>query len=129
MRRALLEKFVNTPLTIGHLKLALRNVDHRTPVVYDHGARPHHCHSWRGHYRCPAIGHTLQPGETSTETVLALLDCLTTYEFYGWKGGEYRYTDDDVLYIDNEGESTGYNTIYGVEFKGDSVVLHTQHKD
>ena len=117
------------PFTIGDLKRTLAAYGLQTPVDYNYGGRPLGYHSWRGSYDCPAIGETFSHGETSVKRLLEMLGCLTTEEFQGWKGGEFRYTDSDVLYVDNEGIYTGRFTIYRVSYKDGSVVLHIQRED
>lgn len=63
--------------------------------------------SWRGSYDKPSMDIT-EPYSVSDSDVAQLLDILdelTTEEFYGYKGGEYRFDVTDELWADSYGNA------------------------
>lgn len=61
-------------------------------------------HSWRGSYDEPSV----EPAhDVSVKSMLNCLDELVTEEFYGYKGGEYRFSKWQNLHLDAYGEYSG----------------------
>ena len=56
--------------------------------------------SWRGVYSEPACA--ISTCDASKEHNIEMLERLVTEEFYGWKGGEYRYHDYDDIHFEIE---------------------------
>lgn len=114
-------------LTIQQVVEKLKNMDPTSPVVYDFGGQvPTTMASSRGNYSEPALGWGY-----GSVTVAALLDELTsslTKTYHGWKGGEYQYTENHYLWVDNQGEWSE-TIIYDVVFDGYEVVLKTTRAD
>lgn len=86
--------------------------------------------SWRGIYAQPALGW--QPYHACTgepPTVASLIkeleEAIDGREFTGWKGGQYSYTGDEPLHVDNPGE-VSHTVIERVEISDwGRVTLHT----
>lgn len=96
------------PMTIGELKAALARKDEAAEVRFDFAYFfPADCHSYRGFYDRPAIGYTNIGDPPTVKEVLALLHELTHLEFKGYKGGDYTYCDEQVLYVAQPNESGG----------------------
>lgn len=116
-------------MQIGKLKAVLENAKPDAFVVFSFGCcRPTTGNSWRGIYAEPAIGWE-PDGETKVSDLILELNRLTSGEvFYGWKGGEYTYTDSDTLHVDNPGRYT-CTEITHVTVKDWEVVLHTEKRD
>lgn len=112
-------------MTIGEIQAALKrkpmDADVRFDFVY---FAPHGCHSYRGYYDRPAIGYS-NGKDITVLGLLALLDTLLTEQFTGYKGGEYSYSDDQVLYVANHNESGG-TVITDVMDDGCGVRLETK---
>lgn len=56
---------------------------------------PYDCGSWRGVYAEPCIFIT--EGKSVLSDFLPFIERLTTENFYGYKGGEYRYNNHDPI--------------------------------
>jgi len=79
---------------------------------------PTRINSSRGYYDRPALGWSpsgysfrpvgKEPYPTCTvESLIHELDeAISGKMFCGWKGGEYHYSGDDPLYVDNDGDWT-----------------------
>lgn len=88
--------------------------------------------SWRGIYAEPALGWSpsgySKSGPVKYPTVgdlLIELDRATSGDiFCGWKGGEYAYSDNDTLHVDNPGDCT-YTDITSIKVSKWEVVIHT----
>lgn len=86
-----------------------------------------HVHSWRGVYAHPAI-EPAAPDENSTVRELVKeLNLGLTEEFQGWKGGEYRYREDQELWLSPEGSSEDYK-FTSVEVRDGVVILHVKQE-
>lgn len=102
-------------VTIGQL-LALLDTVPDTAVVHFPFAwiGPSGIASWRGVYADAAVGHTTGQHGDTLPTVGSfrqmLLDCMgPTYQ--GWKGGDYVFTMDTPLHVDNPGQHTNTEII------------------
>lgn len=125
------------PWTIGQLIAALEQHGNEKRVHFDFcGCVPSHVDSWRGIYAEPALGWNptgySATSEYSYPTVGDLLPWLrhaiAGVTFQGWKGGEYTYTADSLLHVDNAGDCT--NTyITGIRADDSSVIIQTAYDD
>lgn len=57
--------------------------------------QPYNCGSWRGVYAEPCI--FISEGKSVLSAFLPFIERLTTEDFYGYKGGDYRYEDCDPI--------------------------------
>ena len=76
------------------------------------------CGSWRGSYDCPClyVDTTYESDETSKAShILPFLEKLVSREeFYGYKGGKYTYSVQDMLYVEPSNSSySGGNSKWG----------------
>ena len=126
-------------MTICEILKELRRCKPTANVYFDFcGCAPTDVDSSRGSYDKPAIGWmaTGYSGSVSSDsypTVESLIGQLEAAiqpwrEYSGWKGGEYSYTEDDVLYVDNTGDWSG-TVIVRVEDRDYEVFLHTQKEE
>ena len=78
--------------------------------------------SWRGSYDKPRIGY--ERSKITGGEVASILSYALKENHYGYKGGEYFYSENEVPYIDNSGE---YHEacVYGYDVVGKFVVLKT----
>jgi hypothetical protein len=121
-------------VTIEEILEVLRAASIDQPVVLDFcGAYPTAVGSWRGAYSKPAIGWNFPqlrlPGErppTVGEVVAELEEATDGRIYFGWKGGEYKFTRDQWLWVDNPGECT-YTEITGVSVGEVQVIIHTAY--
>lgn len=127
-------------LTLGQLIERLESIpasygdDGEPKVVYFDFAYffPTTLHSWRGSYDEIAIGYgrsdysktKLRP-PTVTELIATLrFGVGSTYE--GYKGGEYRMTENTPIWVDEYGEG-GSTGVVGILDLGYKVVIQTAH--
>ena len=77
---------------------------------------PHACGSWRGVYSEPCI--FVKKGETSIlKDWLPFCERLKTETFEGYKGGEYKYSGDEYLHLEeNWGNYGGDDNLWEVFF-------------
>lgn len=124
-------------LTIGELIKELEKVDLNFSVYYDFAdCIPTGIDSWRGVYNEPALGwaatgYSASNDSPKTPTVAQVLDMLREplkgETYTGWKGGEFRYTEDSPLHVDNRGDCS-HTAIVKVEvIDGWRVTLHTRN--
>lgn len=114
-------------MLISETKKALNAIDKTKPVYFDFGGLvPTTIASWRGIYAEPALGCKENNGEEPTVSdLLNELKIATSGKTYcGWKGGDFKYSDSDILHVDNPGEYTN-TEISGVLDDGWRVVLQT----
>ena len=114
-------------MKIGELKAALKHCQQDADVVFDFcGCQPGFVASWRGSYDEPSISWRRNQTEPmSVADVLRELEIATSgKEYCGWKGGNYQYTDNHELHVDNPGECHD-TEILSAESDGVRVVLHT----
>ncbi len=118
-------------MDIGKIKAKLRNAPQEAEVVFDFGGcSPTTVDSWRGIYAEPSIGwQKTYPRPTVADFLAELEEGTSGRTYYGWKGGEYSYTDSDTLHVDNPGEYT-CTEITHITIHGEwQVMLHTEHQD
>lgn len=77
---------------------------------------PHACGSWRGVYSEPCI--FVKKGVASTlEDWLPFCEMLKTETFEGYKGGEYEYSGDEYLHLEEDwGDYGGDDSLWEVFF-------------
>jgi hypothetical protein len=115
-------------MTIGEVLDALENADPNGSVYFDFGGFvPEKVDSWRGIYSEPALGYT-RDYKDAINIVQGLINELENAidgrKYTGWKGGDYTYTRDSPLHIDNPGDCSS-TEIVRVEDCGWRVVIHT----
>lgn len=124
-------------MKIGTIKKYLEHANPEVEVIFDFcRCFPTTVKSWRGIYAEPAIGWSVgrysggrevQP--LSVKNFLKELNLATSGNVYtGWKGGDFTYTDEDTLHVDNAGDCTHTEISY-VEIGDYAIILHTQAKD
>ncbi len=84
--------------------------------------------SWRGVYSEPALGwvrfDTIDKHPTVESLIKEIKAAINGRIFTGWKGGEYTYTDDNILHVDNPGYCS-HTEINHITIGRYSVILHT----
>lgn len=121
-------------ITIGELLEKLHAVqDNKAMVVYDFcGIIPTKINSWRGVYAEPALGWKVWSYKDTDVMVSTLVEeleqAIDGRMYFGWKGGEYFYTKDSPLHVDNPGESSD-TAIFDVLDCGWQVILITKRED
>lgn len=118
-------------MNIGDIKNRLKLANNSLPVYFDFcECVPTTIDSWRGNYEEPAIGWAASgySGKGEAPTAQQFLDELklatSGISYQGWHGGEYVYTDEAQLYVDNPGDCTR-TKIIAIEILNDRVILHT----
>jgi hypothetical protein len=119
-------------MTIAELLLELESAAPDAIVVFDFcSCVPTTIASWRGDYSFPALGWspTGYSGHGKPPTVKNLIeeleDATSGKTFGGWKGGEYAYSPNHELMIDNRGDCTATHLLC-VRDEGYRVVLHAR---
>ena len=84
---------------------------------------PQELSSWRGSYELPAITYSSEPITGGTLCSNLTKGLKESHEAY--KGGDYRYTDNEEFYVANYGNSSQYKVI-GYEITEDTVTLLTR---
>lgn len=118
-------------MTIGEVLDILATAKPEVAVYF----RPFNCVpgeviSWRGRYNEPALEWepTGYSGDGGTVCVRALMnrlkEAIDGRTFTGWKGGEFRFTRDSPLHVDNAGDytNTEIDRILVFDF---AVFIHT----
>lgn len=116
-------------LSIGQVIEALDQADPSVYVWFEFGAlAPTHVMSWRGVYAEAALGFAQEPPMPAGELLRILRESIDGREFTGYKGGEFSYTADTPLWVDNYGKcsNTGIKAVSVDEY---SVMLKTEHDD
>lgn len=115
-------------MTLGQLRDALALANPIAGVRYDQfGLTPTRINSYRGYYDRPALGWTGEIYDMQVGMLLAEVDrVLTGMMFYGWKGGEYTYTRDSPVHVDNPGYATS-TALFSVRDMGYVVLLRTSN--
>ena len=119
--------------TVGELIDHLAKVSKDLPVRFSVcGLTPTTVDSWRGVYAEPALGwedRGRSGGDATAGELLAeLRRAIDGREFYGWKGGAYRYRRSDTLHVDNPGSWTR-TEICDVTSNDYEVLIHIQRDD
>ena len=122
------------PLTIGQIKTLLKSMPQSAVVEFDF------CHitptgvgSYRGFYNQPSLEYdpNFPCSLLEVSGLLDMLDDLTSLEYNGWKGGEYRYNDSQVLHVAECGK-TSCTYIWNVSQIGKycpKVILNTMYEE
>lgn len=118
-------------MKLGTLIKQLEAMPQDASVEYDFGYMiPTKLDSWRGRYECLAIGYThfetIAFGDRSTvkDLVEKCKEAVgKTYE--GYKGGDYRMTEDTEVWVDNYGEYSN-TALVGIGDQWGTVILITQ---
>jgi hypothetical protein len=91
--------------------------------------------SWRGIYAEPALGWqasgysgNVKNHPTVASLILELEKAIDGREYTGWKGGEYSYSEESELHIDNNGDCTN-TEISHITNNGWSLTIHTKYKE
>lgn len=100
-------------LTMGELIRGLRVCNPQARVRFDFtNCIPTRIAAWRGVYAEPALGwqpsgytQLVKEYPTVASLLLELEDSLTKI-YEGWKGGEFSYSPDSPVHVDNEGDCT-----------------------
>lgn len=117
-------------VTIQELRSALDNFAGRERVMYDRfGLYAYRLGSWRGRYAEPAIGWTEYHSKLDDLITVEALkreldDALRGATYVAWKGGEFSFRGDQVLWVDRPGECTD-TVIVGVASKHGQCLLLT----
>lgn len=120
-------------MTIGEVLTALKRAKPDVYVMFGFGGVcPTTVGSWRGIYAEAAIGFTSgeygHDGCTVEQLTNELTKAITPGVTYsGWKGGEYQYTEDTPLHVDNRGECTN-TEIARIQVDEYIVVIHTEYE-
>jgi hypothetical protein len=121
-------------MTIGEVIDALETAKPDLRVVFDFGGVvPSEVASWRGIYEEAALGFEGgdhgHSGEVTAGKLLAhLREVIDGRAYTGWKGGDYRYSRETQLHIDNRGCCTN-TELTRVEVGEFDVMLHTEHDE
>jgi len=120
------------PLTLGNLINELQFCDQDKYVYLGFGLMvPTHVGSWRGSYDQPSLRYETRriTNHTAVSELLEKLDGAASGALYrGYKGGTYRFTKDQVLWVDNDGDYTE-TAIFDVVEQEDRVIIQTYHLD
>lgn len=112
-------------MTIGELISLLETFNQGDDVYFDFcGTVPTHVSSWRGVYAEAALGWSERDGAPTVAELIARLRSAIGQGFDGWKGGEFIYSKDTPIHIDNPGKWTS-TEISGVVGSSFSVFLQT----
>ena len=121
---------------MAELHRLLKRAKPDATVYLDFGgfARPTTIDSYRGYYDRPALGFVLggysgsdHRGTTEVRQLLADLERGMRDDFEGWKGGIYRYSGDETLFVDNPGDSSGI-VVTGLVDEGYRVTITTAYQ-
>lgn len=123
-------------MTINELLAELKKAPNTCRVIYDFcNCIPTTLNSYRGNYKLPGLGwkgtgRGSGEDELSSVYVWQLIQQLELaisgkVTFNGWKGGEYCYTGEEQLYIDNWGDTSG-TLLSNISYDEYTVILHTQ---
>lgn len=120
-------------MKIKELKEILQKANNEATVYFDFGeCFPTTVASWRGIYEEPSIGWSSTSGyrppyiPPTVKVFLDELDYATSGMMYGgYKGGEYSFSDEQTLHVDNYGICS-YTEIIGVDIHEYFVVLNTR---
>jgi hypothetical protein len=122
-------------MTIAEILKELKSAKPEMRVYYDFAnCIPTRVDSWRGVYAEPALGWE-PSGYSAAKQVKypTVADLIKEIEqasnsktvYSGWKGGDFTYTPNLPLHVDNPGDCTN-TEIVRVEVNEYQIVLHTQ---
>ena len=119
-------------MTVGQVLEQLRTAKNDSVVYFDFAdCAPTTVDSWRGIYADPAIGWTPTgySGDGKAPTVASLIGelekAIDGRLYTGWKGGDYRYTENSTLHVDNSGDYS-QTEIVRIEDREWCVIIHTE---
>lgn len=119
-------------MTIGTLIKKLEAVEDKTKqVCYDFAYFVPTClGSYRGYYERPALGYSefKWDDRVTVEILLKSLHEGMKKTHHGWKGGQYRFTLGQNLYIDNPGDCSG-TVLVGCDETRYQVILRTEKRE
>lgn len=120
-------------MTIGEVIESLKRAKPDLGVAFAFGyVVPTTVASWRGIYAEAALGYKydgLSTGRPKVKDVLKeLKKAIDGRTYCGWKGGDFKYTAETPLHIDNPGEYSSTELIR-VEVTDWLVTLHTAKED
>ncbi len=114
-------------ITIGQLIAALEAAEPDASVFFDFGSfAPTDLDSSRGYYEQAALGYREHLAPTARHLANELRQALAL-TYHGYKGGEYHYTEDTPLWVDNYGcwTETEITHVTACYYR---VTIHTQQK-
>lgn len=122
-------------MTIDEVLNELQRVKQDVEITFDFcGCFPTTVDSWRGIYAEPAIGWgkldyvKFDKRPTVADVVKELKKAIDGRLYAGWKGGDFSYTGESQLHVDNPGEYT-LTELVRVEDCDWQVILHTERED
>lgn len=111
--------YVFKQMSLGDLLTALSNINDGTPVEFDNYEMPGVFMSYRGYYN--EAGLSEGDAETTCGDLKSQLSLFIGSTQVGYKGGEYRMTNDTPLWRADYGR-TGY-PIVGTVMRDEKLVL------
>ena len=116
-------------MTINRLLAILSQAKPELRVHFDFcDCVPTQIASWRGVYAEPALGWEASGYHSGDITVASLIKelqrAIDGRSYGGWKGGDFYYTGDETLHIDNFGQRT-QTEILGVDIFDWCVIIVT----
>lgn len=119
-------------MTIGEILDSLKRAAPDAIVKFDFGSvSPTTVESWRGIYAEAAIGFSDGSYGQHFTTVQEFREELTRAidgrTYTGWKGGEFRYSRDTELHVDNRGNCSN-TEIVRVKVDEYEVMLYTENQ-
>lgn len=117
-------------LTLGQLIALVENCEKSdAEVVYDFGyMAPTDIDSWRGSYAELALNYTEDQPRKTKETFLSMLKEAVGKTFTGYKGGEYRMSNDTPIWVANYGNSSD-TAVIGVLDNSYQIIIETAHRE
>ena len=79
-------------------------------------------HSWRGNYEIPAL--TYEHGRKIGSIIYAEISEALKEAHFGWKGGEYKFSEEQEFYLSHRGMNEEY-VVVGYSVVDDDVILLT----
>ncbi len=114
-------------MKIGEIKEALKDVDKERTIRFDFGfLSPSTIDSWRGNYANPAIGYAMDEHCTVQKFLDELYLATSGKLYYGYKGGEFTFSDDCILWVDNYGQFSE-TAIHDITVLSHVVIIETKH--
>jgi len=115
---------MDEPIKLGELIKKLEAMPQDANVYFDFGRLvPHGVDSYRGYYDHLAIGFG-DGSPTKVATLLKELKAAVGKTFQGYKGGDFRMSEDTPVWVANYGR-TSDTTVAEVKHLGWCVVLFT----
>jgi len=119
-------------MTIGELIDSLRNCRNDAVVYFGFPGfmGPTKLASYRGFYNCPALGYQPQhvdENDKKAHTLAREIEDALGKTHEGWKGGSYRYSRNDELYVANPGNTSDV-LVSGLLDEGWQAVILTEYR-